>query len=67
MIYLSAGKNLLICENLKRIFFLIHTISCVTGRDFRQISVVVPFHLQVENFRFGIAGFWNQVFIQQTL
>jgi hypothetical protein len=44
-----------------------HTRSVVAGRDFGQITVVVSLHLQVEHFRFGIAGFGDQVLVEQTL
>ena len=43
------------------------TIAGVSGGDLGQVSVVIALHLQVEDFALGIAGFGDQVLVQQTL
>ena len=43
------------------------TVAGVSGGDLGQVSVVIALHLQVEDFALGIAGFGDQVLVQQTL
>lgn len=48
-------------------FYLIRTVSGVTCGYFSEIPVVITLHLEVKYFALGIAGLWNQVFVQETL
>lgn len=60
--YKSISQNQKITNYRNRL-----TISCVSSCYLSEVPVVISFHLKVEYFGFCIAGFWNQIFIQETL
>lgn len=43
------------------------TVAGLAGGNLGQIPVVVSLHFQIEDLALGIAGFRNQVLVQQTL
>jgi hypothetical protein len=43
------------------------TVSSVSSGDFCKVSIVISFHFQVEDFRFGVASFRDKEFVQQSL
>ena len=43
------------------------TVAGVSGGHLSQISVVIALHFEIEDLAFRVAGFGNQVFVQETL
>lgn len=43
------------------------TVASFTGGDLGQISVIIAFHFQVEDFAFWITGFGDEEFVQESL
>ena len=42
-------------------------VSGVADGDLGQVAVVVALHLQVEDFRFGVAGLGDQILVEKRL
>lgn len=52
---------------IESIIFRILTVSCFSCGNLSQIPVVISLHFQIKYLAFWITGFWNQVFVQETL